>query len=105
MQHLQLVNQLAIHYTCLSHTHTHTHTHLPFNAAYGYGFLLVLLVSLLSLLGVILIPILTRNKGGCYLYTNALMIALGTSALFCSAILHLLPQVFLLLNPRHSLLD
>ena len=72
--------------------HTYTSTHIHVHSAYGYGFLMVLLVSLLSLLGVIILPLLNKNRG-VYLYCNTLLIAMGTSALFCSAVLNLLPKV------------
>ena len=56
---------------------------------------MVIFVCVCSLFGVILLPLL--NKGnkfhGLYKYIYALMIALGTSALFCDAILHLIPEV------------
>ena len=71
------------------------HVHLHIYAAYGYGFLMVLLVSAGSLGGVIIVP-LTRKEskfGYLYKYVYALMIALGASALFCDAILHLIPHV------------
>ena len=73
------------------HTHTHTHTH----TAYGYGTLMVILVSLGSLGGIIVVPLLKKNSkfGYLYKYVYALMIALGASALFCDAILHLIPHV------------
>ena len=73
--------------------HTNTHTH-PFPTAYGYGFLLVVLVSLASLLGIFMVP-LARNPRlkQYYEYAYALLISLGASALFCDAILHLIPEV------------
>ena len=76
-----------------THTHTHIHTHTPL--AYGYGFLMVILICACSLLGVLLIPLLNKESRfhSIYKYIYALMIALGTSALFCDAILHLIPEV------------
>ena len=70
-----------------------THTHTP--SAYGYGFLMVVVVSACSLLGVFLLPLLNKNNKfhSIYKYFYTLMIALGTSALFCDAILHLIPEV------------
>ena len=62
---------------------------------YGYGFLMILAVSACALLGVLALP-LVREKSGVgqlYKYFYSLMIALGASALFCDAILHLIPQV------------
>ncbi len=64
------------------------------HAAYGYGFLMVLLVCLASLIGLAIIPILKNQKlKSYYHYVNALLVALGTSALFCDAVLHLIPEV------------
>ena len=42
-----------------------------------------------------MIPLLRKNStfGQLYKYIYALMIALGASALFCDAVLHLLPEV------------
>ena len=56
---------------------------------------MVILVCACSLFGVILIPLLNKENKfhGLYKYIYALMIALGTSALFCDAILHLIPEV------------
>ena len=55
---------------------------------------MVLLVSLASLIGLAIIPI-TKNKKlkSYYHYFYALLIALGASALFCDAVLHLIPEV------------
>ena len=66
-----------------------------FPAAYGYGFLMVTAVSLLSLLGLILLPFITKNSklAGIYEYISTLLIALGASAVLSGAILHLLPRV------------
>ena len=68
---------------------------------YGYGFLMVCLVSLASLLGILVVPLLKNNSEGdkqsrrilVYKYAYSLLIALGISALLCDAILHLLPHV------------
>ena len=59
---------------------------------------MVMLVSLGSLLGVTVVPLIyakekSRSKALIYKYVYFLMIALGTSALLCDAILHLLPHV------------
>lgn len=63
--------------------------------AYGYGFLMVVLVCACSLIGIFFIPLFKKNSkfGKFYKYFYALMIALGASALFCDAVLHLIPQV------------
>ena len=76
--------------------------------AYGYGFLMVLLVSLGSLLGIVVVPLISNGNGSShnrgnsltrkalvYKYTYFFMIALGTSALICDAVLHLFPHVSL----------
>ena len=56
---------------------------------------MVTAVSLLSLFGLILLPFIRKNSklAGVYVYINTLLIALGTSAIFSGAILHLLPKV------------
>ena len=61
---------------------------------------MVVLVSACSLLGILILPLLNKNNKfhGIYKYFYALMIALGTSALFCDAILHLIPEVYLLIS-------
>ena len=52
-------------------------------------------VSLLSLLGLILLPFIKGNSklAAVYEYISTFLIALGTSAVFSGAILHLLPRV------------
>ncbi len=65
---------------------------------YGYGFLMVVLVSLASLVGLAIIPFSSSKKFKSYYhYVNALLVALGASALFCDAVLHLIPEVTYLL--------
>ena len=74
---------------------------------------MVCLVSLASLLGLLVVPLLKTNSEEdtqsttpllnnkekqprrvlVYKYTYSLLIALGTSGLLCGAILHLLPHV------------
>ena len=64
--------------------------------AYGYGFLMILLVCLGSVLGVFLVPLIkSDSKVGrqTYEYVYAFMIAIGASALISDAILHLIPHV------------
>ena len=72
-------------------------------AVYGYGLLLVLLISGCSLLGVFLIPCITQNGrcGRVYLYVNTLMVSCAVSALFCDAILLLIPEMFGLSREVH----
>ncbi len=56
---------------------------------------MILAVSACALLGVLALP-LVRKKSGVgqlYKYFYSLMIAMGASALFCDAVLHLIPQV------------
>ncbi len=52
-------------------------------------------VSACSLLGVFFVPLIKKSTkvGQLYKYFYSLMIALGASALFCDAILHLIPEV------------
>ena len=59
---------------------------------------MICLVSLGSLLGILVVPLITNKKKGSwkiliYKYMYTFMIALGTSALLCDAVLHLLPHV------------
>lgn len=56
---------------------------------------MVLLVSLASLLGLFLLPFTKSPRlKPYYQYVYALLISLGASALFCDAILHLIPEVW-----------
>ena len=69
-----------------------------FHAAYGYGFLMVTFVSLGSLCGAIIVPLVstdTKLARIVYEYAYAFMIAVGASALLSDAILHLIPHVSL----------
>ena len=56
---------------------------------------MVVLLSLLSLLGVLIVPLAKQNErcGHIYEYVNLFLMALGTSALFSDAVLHLIPGV------------
>ena len=70
-----------------------------FHAAYGYGFLMVAFISLGSLCGVIIVPLVSRDSKLArivYEYAYAFMIAVGASALLSDAILHLIPHVSLI---------
>ncbi len=60
--------------------------------AYGIGTAMVVVLSLISLLGVLIVP-LAKKWGRVYEYVNLFLMALGTSALFSDAILHLIPGV------------
>ena len=80
-----------------------------FHAAYGYGFLMVAFVSLGSLCGAVIVPLVSTNSKlarVAYEYAYAFMIAVGASALLSDAILHLIPHVsllsvFLIEKPRN----
>lgn len=65
---------------------------------------MVVMLSLLSLLGVFIVPLVKHHErcGKVYEYVNLFLISLGTSALFSDAVLHLLPRVSLSkeLGPR-----
>ncbi len=65
------------------------------SVAYGFGTLMVILLSLLSLIGAFVVPLVKQNErcGVVYEYVNLFLVAMGTSALFSDAILHLIPQV------------
>ena len=63
---------------------------------------MIVLVCLGSLLGVIIVPLISNEihsnaklslKALVYKYIYSFMIALGTSALICDAVLHLIPHV------------
>ena len=56
---------------------------------------MVILLSLLSLIGVFIVPLVRQNErcGVIYEHVNLFLVAMGTSALFSDAILHLIPQV------------
>ena len=75
---------------------------------------MVLLVSLGSLLGVVVVPLISNGNGSShnrgnsqtrkalvYKYTYCFMIALGTSALICDAVLHLFPHVSFTRNDHY----
>ena len=70
-----------------------------FPAAYGYGFLMVFIVSLASLAGLAILPVIhSKSPLGrqIYEYSYAFMVALAVSALVSDAVLHLIPQVSIL---------
>ena len=64
----------------------------PSLPAYGVGFVAVLIVSLLSLLGVVLIPLLRKKI---MRFVSSFLVAMGVAALVCDAVLHLIPHVSL----------
>eukprot|EP00731_Ephydatia_muelleri_P011739 Em0006g633a len=63
--------------------------------AYGYGFLISVAISLTSLLAVFIVPFLKEGTtlGKFYKAIYAFMMASSSSALFCDAILIILPEV------------
>ena len=63
--------------------------------AYGYGFLSTLIISIISQLGVITILFSYNNQMAKYLI--ALLIAVGVSSLVSDAILHLIPEVIIII--------
>ena len=90
---------LTSHFSPFSHCDFSLPLH---SSAYGYGFLMVILVSLGSLLGVLIVPLIDKDKdkkgkrskrATVYKYLYFFMIALGTSALLSDAVLHLIPHV------------
>ena len=66
----------------------------PSLPAYGYGFLMVVIICLVSLLGLLILPCAKHPRfKKYYQYFLALLISLGASALFSDAVLHLAPEV------------
>ena len=63
--------------------------------AYGYGFIMVVVISLLSLLGVTIVPFIQHSSRLALVYKQliTLLIAMGVSALISDALLHLIPNV------------
>lgn len=55
-----------------------------------WGFVSITIISLLSLLGVVLVPIL---KQSCFKYLLTFLVALAVGTLSGDALLHLLPHV------------
>lgn len=55
-----------------------------------WGFVSITIISLLSLLGVILVPILNQ---GCFKFLLTFLVALAVGTLSGDALLHLLPHV------------
>ena len=58
--------------------------------AYGVGFAAILVISLVSLLGVCLVPLIGKSF---MQYLTSFLVAMGVSALVCDAVLHLIPHV------------
>ena len=65
--------------------------HLFFaSVAYGIGFVAVVVVSLVSLIGVLTVPVAGKKI---MRYLSAFLVAMGISALASDAVLHLIPHV------------
>ena len=65
--------------------------HLFFaSVAYGVGFVAVVVVSLVSLIGVLTVPVAGKRI---MRYLSACLVAMGISALASDAVLHLIPHV------------
>ncbi|XP_019849668.1 PREDICTED: histidine-rich membrane protein KE4 homolog 2-like [Amphimedon queenslandica] len=65
--------------------------------AYGYGTIMIVFISLLSLLGLFIVPCLTRtNPTGQLIsrYLLTLLTAMGVSALMCGVMFELIPTIF-----------
>jgi zinc transporter ZupT len=60
--------------------------------AYGIGFVAVVVVSLVSLIGVLTVPVAGKSI---MRYLSAFLVAMGISALASDAVLHLIPHSFL----------
>ena len=74
--------------------------HLTYTStAYGYGFIMVFIISIASLLGIAIVPFLRSNSrlATVYKYLITLLISMGVAALVSDALLHLLPDVSQLL--------
>ena len=73
--------------------------------AYEYGFLMVVFVSLCSLGGVFLVPLIkSSSETGMRIYDHvyAFMVAIAISALVSDAVLHLIPHVSILITSTHN---
>ena len=67
-----------------------------YTLAYGYGSIMIVFISLLSLLGLFIVPCLTRanSKGQLIIrYLLTLLTAMGVSALMCGVMFELIPTV------------
>jgi zinc transporter ZupT len=72
--------------------------------AYGYGFIMIFIISLTSLLGVSIVPLLRSNSrlATVYKYLITLLISMGVAALVSDALLHLLPSALNLSSHEHK---
>ena len=82
------MNSEYLHIVCVS-----IFPFLP--TAYGYGFIMIFIISLMSLLGVSIVPFLRSNSrlATVYKYLITLLISMGVAALVSDALLHLIPGV------------
>ena len=60
------------------------------SVAYGIGFVAVMVVSFVALIGVLTVPLVGKKV---MIYVSAFLVAMGISALASDAILHLIPHV------------
>jgi zinc transporter ZupT len=67
-------------------------SHTNPSLAYGVGFVAVVVVSLVSLIGVLTVPVAGKSI---MRYLSAFLVAMGISALASDAVLHLIPHSFL----------
>ena len=87
------MQKLSHTYVCASSTHCVIEVYSLLSChslVYGIGFVAVMVVSFVALLGVLMVP-LVGKKG--MTYVPAFLVAMGISALVSDAILHLLPHV------------
>ena len=83
----------TIPYVCASSTHCVIEVSSLLSChsvAYGIGFVAVVLVSFVSLIGVLLVPLVGKRG---MTYVSAFLVAMGISALTSDAVLHLIPHV------------
>ena len=83
----------AIPYVCASSTHCVIEVSSLLSCcsvAYGIGFVAVMVVSLVALIGVLTVPLVGKKV---MTYVSAFLVAMGISALASDAILHLIPHV------------
>lgn len=64
-----------------------------------WGFVSITIISLLSLLGVVLVPILNQS---CFKFLLTFLVALAVGTLSGDALLHLLPHVSSIFGDKHG---
>ena len=75
---------------------------LSLSIAYGYGSIMIFVISSLSLLGLIFVPCLNqRHRLGWFIsrYVLTMLTAMGVSALLCDVMFELIPTVRLTFPP------